>query len=189
MTNTNDFRRQVYVSDVSNLINQFDSYSAPSYYKSSTAPQIKPQQEDEQNIKVRNNARPKKSRDVLKREQSLTFKKVVMIMASFLVVGGILGGLVTTYAMKNQLVREISSVQTEIADSQSVYVSLQSQLDALVSVATIEQYAVEELGMQKVTSNQIQYIDVKTFKAERIAALSATSSPDDIADDVLELTN
>ena len=54
---------------------------------------------------------------------------------------------------------------------QSENISLQSELDSLVSVSMIDDYAVNKLGMKKVKSNQIQYVDVDGYKAQKQAQL------------------
>ena len=74
-------------------------------------------------------------------------------------------------AVKNELTKEIAAKQTQIANAQSENISLQSELDSLVSVSMIDDYAVNKLGMKKVKSNQIQYVDVDGYKAQKQAQL------------------
>ena len=85
------------------------------------------------------------------------------------------GLLLNSMATKNELTREISQKQTQIANAKSENISLQSELDAMVSVSMIDEYAVDKLGMSKVKSNQIQYMDVSQFKAERHMMLQKKS--------------
>lgn len=85
------------------------------------------------------------------------------------------GLLLNSMATKNELTREISQKQTQIANAKSENISLQSELDAMVSVSMIDEYAVDKLGMSKVKSNQIQYMDVSQYKAERQKMLQKKS--------------
>ena len=77
---------------------------------------------------------------------------------------------VFTYAKKNELTREISRLKTNIAVAQSENISLNAELEAMVSVSQIDAYAVEKLGMVKVDPSQIKYIDSKQYMAERNAS-------------------
>ena len=66
------------------------------------------------------------------------------------------------------MTREVSSIETKISYAQSENISLNSRLDAMVSIGTIDEYAVNELHMTKLKPSQIQYIDVQKYKAERM---------------------
>jgi cell division protein FtsL len=158
VTNTNDFRRYSYQNDPSYLISGFN------VSRGSQAPKIRPQTQPQQDLKVRQNSNVK-SNAQLKSEQKASFKKAVRIailaVASLVMVALVLN----SFAVKNELTKEISKQEVLISNAQSENISLQSQLDAMVSISMIDQYAVEKLGMTKVKSNQIQYIDVNEYKA------------------------
>ena len=163
MTNTNDFRKYSYSNDTSYLIESF------SYSRASHAPKLAPR-EDER-LKVREGSK-KKSAKQLRVEQKLAFKKAAVVVAVAVISLLMIGLALHSFALKNELTREIQTVQTNIANAHSENISLQSQLDALVSINTIDKYAVEELKMKKVKSNQIKYIDVDEFKNFREKELS-----------------
>ena len=159
MTNTNDFRRYSYQYDTSYLINSFD------ISRGSQAPKLRPQDKPEK-LRVRENKKLK-SRSELKREQKSAFMKAVRIAAVAVISLAMICLVLHSLALKNELTREISAKQTEIANAQSEYISLESQLNSLVSMSMIDKYAVEELGMTKIKSNQIQYMNVDEYKAAR----------------------
>lgn len=162
MTNTNDFRRYSYSSDPAYLINQFD------FSRGSQAPKIKPQSQPDVNkgFKVHEN-KTFKTKSQLKAEQkrgvSSTLKIAAVAVTCFVMIALVIGSL----AVKNELTKEIATKQTQIANAQSENISLQSELDSLVSVSMIDDYAVNKLGMKKVKSNQIQYVDVDGYKAQK----------------------
>lgn len=166
MTNTNDFRRYSYSSDPAYLINQFD------FSRGSQAPKIKPQAQPEVNrgFKVREN-KSFKSKSQLKAEQKhgvlKSLKIACVAVTCFVMIALVIGSL----AVKNELTKEIAAKETQIANAQSENISLQSELDSLVSVSMIDDYAVNKLGMKKVKSNQIQYVDVDGYKTQRQAQL------------------
>lgn len=160
MTNTGDFRRYSYATDASYALKAFD------VRRSSAAPAYQP---EKKNLKVRENA-GRKSSAQLKHEQNIGFRSALMIGAVAVLSLAMLFGVLFTYAQKNELTHDIARLETRLAVAQSENTRLNSELDALVSMSMIDQYAVEELGMTKMKSNQIRYIDVSQYKEKRLAA-------------------
>lgn len=169
MTNTNDFRRYSYNNDTAYMINSFSAN------RGSQAPKVRPEEDTSANLKVRKNARVK-SASQIKTEQRQAFNSVVKIAAVAILCLAMVGILLNSMAVKNELTREISQQQVAIANAKSENISLRSELDAMVSISMIDEYAVEKLGMRKVRSNQIQYMDVGQYKADRAKALASASS-------------
>ena len=160
MTNTNDFRRYSYQSDSAYLINSFD------FSRGSHAPKLRPQDKPEEKFRLRQNQKLK-SRSQLKKEQKAAFVKAVRVAAVAVFCLAMICMVLHSMALKNELTKEISAKQTDIANAQSEYISLQSELNSLVSMSMIDKYAVEKLGMTKMKSNQIQYMNVDEFAAQQ----------------------
>lgn len=159
MTNTNDFRRYAYQYDPSYLIDSFD------VSRSSAAPKRKPVEAPKRETKftVRENVNYKSAEDIIAQERK-ALRKAVLIVITAICVIAVVGLTLHSFALKNELTRENAALQTQISNAQSEGISLQSQLDAMVSVGTIEKYAVEKLHMTKMNSNQVQYMDVKEYQ-------------------------
>lgn len=162
MTNTGDFRRYSYAGDASYAVEAF------SLSRSSAAPAYKPQTKRE--LKVRENGK-RKSRSQLIAEQKIGFKKAAIIAVTALLSIAMLFSVLYTYAKKNELTHEISNLETQLAVAESENTRINSELDALVSMSMIDRYAVEELGMSKVQSNQIVYVDVSQYKQQHQIAM------------------
>ena len=156
MTNTNDFRKYSYSSDTAYLIESFN------YSNAAHAPKLRP--EEDPRLKVREGKAKLKSKAQLRSEQKSAFKRAVLVVSVAVISLLMIGLSLHSFAVKNELTREIQKTQTSIANAHSENISLQSQLDALVSIRTIDKYAVEQLHMTKVKSNQIRYINVDEFK-------------------------
>lgn len=167
MTNTNDFRKYSYTNDTSYLINQFD------FQRGSQAPRVNPDVKPSPDFKVRENTKFKTKAEI-KREQNAAFKNASIILLTSVVLIAMVAGVLKTFALKNELTRQIATQQVNIANAASENISLQSQLNSLVSMSMIDKYAVEEFGMTKVKSNQIQYIDVNEYKAHRQSQINKT---------------
>lgn len=162
MTNTGDFRRYSYAGDTSYLINSFDAS------RSSAAPAYTP--EPKRDLKVRENGK-RKSRNQLLQEQRLNFRKIVIISTAALLTIAMLFAVLHTYAQKNELNHEISSLESQLAVAQSENTRINSELNSLVSMSMIDKYAVEKLGMTKMQTGQIRYIDVSQYKEKHKTAL------------------
>lgn len=167
MTNTNDFRRYAYQYDTSYLISGFD------VTRSSAAPKRRPVEqpevkEEERDFKLHNNVNVKHT-SVIKYEEVQARKKMAVTLLVAFTAFVLIASTLFSFAYKNQLTREIADVQTDISYAQSENISLQSRLDAMVSISMIDDYAVNKLGMTKMKSNQIQYMDVSEYKTKRTA--------------------
>lgn len=161
MVNTNDFRRYSYDGDAAYALDAFNRT------RSSAAPEIQPRRN--RRLTVSPNTQMK-SRKELVREQKKAFAQVVEILTVTVLVLAMLFGVLFTYVQKNELTKSIANIQDDIAVAQSENVSLNAELEALVSVSQIDSYAVEKLGMTRLQSNQIRYIDTSQYKQNHAAA-------------------
>ena len=120
MTNTNDFRRYSYNNDTAYMINSFSAN------RGSQAPKVRPEEDTSANLKVRKNARVKSASQV-KTEQRQAFNSVVKIAAVAILCLAMVGILLNSMAVKNELTREISQQQVAIANAKSENISLRSE--------------------------------------------------------------
>jgi len=76
-------------------------------------------------------------------------------------------------AESSELSRNISNVTAALEEAESEGLRLQAELDNLVTLARVEEFAQNELGMQKITSAQGKHITIDTGGITEIA------NPDD----------
>jgi cell division protein FtsL len=172
MVQSNDFRRYSYVSDASYALNAFNQT------RSSAAPKLRP--DTGRGLKVAPNSK-RKSLDELQQEQKVSFRKMLYIVGVTVLCIAMLSGVLFTYVQKHELNCSIRSSKNDIAIAHSENVSLNAELESMVSVSQIDAYAVENLGMTRLQSNQIKYIDSTEFGIQRAAAISAagTAAPEE----------
>lgn len=163
MTNTNDFRRYSYEYDASYAVDAFN------LSRSSAAPKTAPTQPERRRGLRLTPGTKKKNRAQLVAEQKTAFKKAISIAAVTFAVMCMLFAVMFTFSLKNELNREIAKLQSEIALAESENISLNAELEAMVSVSQIDTYAVEKLGMTRLDSNKIKYVDTAEFKQVRTA--------------------
>ena len=174
MTNSSDFRRYAYSADASYALEAFNAHrtaAAPAYQP--------PRRQRKRELRVHENPRLKSEQQLhaFHAEGRMAAKQAAILVVSVLVTLGMLGGVLFTFAQKNKLNHEVASINRQISEAQSESTRLNSQLDALVSVEMIDQYAVEKLGMSKMQSGQMRYVDVDAYMQARAKAQKTQPSP------------
>lgn len=179
LTNSSDFRRYSYTTDASYALKAFD------VQRTAAAPSYMPQRQRRRELRVHENPR-KKSLQELKLEGRAARLQALKIMGVTLACVAMLAVLLCSYVQKNELNHEIASIENQIDIANSESTRLNSQLDAMVSVQMIDQYAVEKLGMSKMQTSQVHYVDVAQYKEARMNALANPQSPAEFAQVVSE---
>ncbi|MCM1132723.1 MAG: cell division protein FtsL [Ruminococcus flavefaciens] len=73
-----------------------------------------------------------------------------------------LGTVIYSFDRRNTMYSKVSSLNSELNLAEAENVRLQSELDSKMSAKNVEDYAENVLGMQKIDSSQIQYIEIQT---------------------------
>lgn len=191
MTNASDFRRYSYGIDFEtrNAVSAFSqtrSSAAPKY-----APEVMPEApvvKRRKKLSVTTNEKLK-SRAELIESQRLARKQMLAIVSVITVVAVMLFGMLFTYAVKNEYTRQIASLKTELSREVNQNICTNAELEALVTIDQIEDYAVNKLGMVKLQSDQVKYIDVEKYKEERAAELNGQALDEAAADTVAAETD
>ena len=87
-------------------------------------------------------------------------RKSVALLCFVLVIFGIVSLQISAGAKNYRLMREIQSAQASLEIAQAENVRLNSELNGITSIAIIDTYATEVLGMAKAENYQIEYIDL-----------------------------
>lgn len=107
----------------------------------------------------------KPNKKQLKAQKRRTRIQKVLNVAAAAVVSAIVIGVVaftlTSRAQLNEMNSLINQKQEDIQNLQEEYERLSTELASQTSTQAVEDYAVNELGMQKIESHQIQYITVE----------------------------
>lgn len=167
MVNTNDFRRYSYTYDAAYAVDAFNQT------RSSAAPDVRRGKEKKRKLTLSPNTKLK-SREEVKADEKRSFLQAVKICVETVLAASMLFGVLFTYVQKNELTKSIASIKKDISAAQSENVSLNSELEALVSVSQIDSYAVEKLGMTRVQDNNVKYIDSAEYDAAQSAQNSDT---------------
>jgi hypothetical protein len=84
-------------------------------------------------------------------------KMLISALLSFLMFGIV----IESYVQLNDMYNKVSDAEDLLTEYKSENVRLESKLEAQASVKNIEEYAEEVLGMEKLNSSQIKYIQIQ----------------------------
>lgn len=116
-------------------------------------------------LKVADERKPK-TRAQLRTEEVRGYKVSAKVVAVAVILFAMLAAVLYGESMKNQLSHEISTLQNQLNVAKSENTRLNMELNALVSIEKIDQYATEKLGMVKMSKYQIEYIDTAAAKSK-----------------------
>ena len=100
--------------------------------------------------------KPKKTLNQVKREMHASALQSAISIFLLSMLSALLYGRIKV----DELDRQISAAETKITTAQSENVRLNMQLDSMISLKNVEEYAQTNLGMVKMESYQIEYIDL-----------------------------
>ncbi|MDE7104691.1 MAG: hypothetical protein K2O36_02290 [Ruminococcus sp.] len=84
-----------------------------------------------------------------------------IILVSALAVA-LLGTVIYSLDRRNTMYSRVSALNNELNLAEAENVRLQSELDSKMSAKNVEDYAENVLGLQKIDSSQIKYIEIQT---------------------------
>lgn len=73
-----------------------------------------------------------------------------------------LGTVIYSFDRRNTMYNKVAMLNSDLKLAEAENVRLQSELDSKMSAKNVEDYAENVLGMQKIDSSQIQYIEIQT---------------------------
>lgn len=82
---------------------------------------------------------------------------LVSVLAAIL-----LGGVVYSLDRRSTMYSKVTALNDELTLAQAENVRLQAALESEISAKNVEAYAEDVLGMQKIDSSQIKYIEIQT---------------------------
>ena len=185
MTNARDFRRYSYgmdfeTQDAVSAFSQTRSSAAPAYAPAAVPAAPAPRRRRKLSVTTNENL---KSRSELIASERLARKQMLVIVSAIAAVAIMLFGMLFTYAVKNEYTRQIASLKTELSREVNQNICTNAELEALVTIDQIEDYAVNHLGMIKLESDQVRYIDVEKYKDARNEQPSDKAAADSAVSD------
>ena len=123
---------------------------------SSAAPELTPSEKRKSNLRKVDPITKEDKHE----EEVRALKKSVALLAFVAVVFCIIALQISAGAKNYRLVREIQTAQASLDIAEAENVRLNSELNGITSIAIIDTYATEILGMTKIENYQIECIDL-----------------------------
>ena len=87
---------------------------------------------------------------------------VISIMLIAILAVALLGTVIYSLDRRNTMYSRVSALTEELTYAQAENVRLQTELESKISAKNVEEYAENVLGMTKMDSSQIKYIEIQT---------------------------
>ena len=92
----------------------------------------------------------------------LSYKKVAAVVVCCFMMFSLIALFINNSVKSTELMNAINEMEVTIANAQSENVRLSSAIDSMFSIANVEKYATDVLGMTKMENYQIQYVDLSS---------------------------
>lgn len=144
---------------------KYDSYSFDRFEPrvvttSSAAPEIRRTPEKKPQLKLVQQT--KRTAAQIRQETNEATKKAVKIFAIAVAILLFMSMAIYSRVQLDEINREISSVENKMELAESDTIRLNNELNAMVSINNVEDFAANKLGMVKVQDYQVVYVDLST---------------------------
>ena len=129
-------------------------------YNGSAAPKVKPQPQKKPQLELVKNTRLTAAQ--VRQQTAAETRKTIKVMCVAMAVLMFMALAIYSRVKLDEINREISSVEKKIELAQSDAIKLNNELNAIVSINNVEEYATNELGMSKIQDYQVYYIDMSS---------------------------
>lgn len=138
----------------------FDRFEPRIVTTSSAAPEIRRSPEKKPQLKLVQQT--KRTAAQIKQETNEATLKAVKIFAVAIAILLFMSMAIYSRVQLDEVNRKISSVENKIELAQSDTIRLNNELNAIVSMNNVEDFAANKLGMVKVQEYQVVYVDLST---------------------------
>ena len=97
-----------------------------------------------------------------KQQARVSAKKVLAVLFCCSLMFGFIALFINNSVKSTELMNAINEMEVSIDNAQSENVRLSSAIDSMFSIAKVENYATNVLGMTKMENYQIQYVDLSS---------------------------
>ena len=159
----------------------FERFEPRTVSKSAAAPKINNPGQNTPDLKLVR--KPKPSKAQLKKEANEALIKTFKIVTVAVIAMALFGTAIYSRLRLDEINREISRVDSAIETAKSDSVKLTNELNALVSIDKVEDYAENVLGMTKIQDYQVVYVDLSQEDSVVLADGKETGSQQVINED------
>ena len=127
-------------------------------YNGSAAPRMKPAPQRKPNLELVQKTR--KTAAQIRQQTAADTKRAVKIMFISIAILMFMAIAIYSRVQLDEINREIKSVEKKIELAESDSIKINNELNSIVSINNVEDYAANQLGMVKVQDYQVVYVDL-----------------------------
>ncbi len=127
-------------------------------YNSSAAPKMKPAPQRRPNLELVKKTRMTAAQ--VREQTTIETKRTIKVMFISVIVLMFMAITIYSRVQLDEINREIKNVEKNIALAESDAIKINNELNAIISINNVEDYAANELGMVKVQDYQVVYVDL-----------------------------
>ena len=109
---------------------------------------------------VKENTRPSRKKHEKVARRKSKFGRIALGVILGVVVMVMIASIIHGQVQLTELNQEIIDARAELAEKQSVYTQLEMKVDSSVSTTVVEQYAKEQLAMNKASNSQKEFVNL-----------------------------
>lgn len=127
-------------------------------FNGSAAPKMKPAPQKRPDLKLVEKTRQTAAQ--VRQQTAADTKRAIKVMFISIAVFMFMAVAIYSRVQLDEINREIKSVENKIELAESDSIKINNELNAIVSINNVEDYAANELGMVKVQDYQVVYVDL-----------------------------
>lgn len=135
----------------------FERFEPKTAFKASTAPQYEPRTQKKPQIRLVE--KPKKSASELRAQSRADAQKFIKIIAVAVAAFTLFAFVIYSRIQLDEINRDINAVENEIKLLNDDEIRLTNELNSVISIDKVENYAENVLGMVKIQDYQVVYVD------------------------------
>ena len=127
-------------------------------FNGSAAPKMKPAPQRKPDLKLVQ--KTKQTAAQVRQQTAADTKRAIKVMFISIAILMFMAVAIYSRVQLDEINREIKSVENKIELAESDSIKINNELNAIVSINNVEDYAANELGMVKVQDYQVVYVDL-----------------------------
>ena len=138
--------------------NNYNRNSRVAAYNSSAAPKLRPEPQRKPNLTLVQKTR--KTAAQVRQQTTEDARRAIKVMVVSVTILLFMVLAIYSRVQLDEINREINSVENQMELAKSDSVRINNELNALISINNVEDYAVNQLGMVKIQEHQVVYVDL-----------------------------
>jgi cell division protein FtsL len=128
------------------------------YHNGSAAPKMKPAPQRRPNLELVQKTRQTAAQ--VRQQTAADTRRAIKVMLIAVAILAFMAVAIYSRVQLDEINREIKKVEQKIELAESDSIRINNELNSIVSINNVEDYAVNELGMVKVQDYQVVYVDL-----------------------------